>query len=114
MKKADFLLIFAIILISISAFFVIHSLKPQSDSVIISKNGKIIYELPLYENTEIDLKGNIILVENGNVYMKSADCPDKLCIKTGKISDSGRSIICLPNKIEIRVTKKSEVDTVVK
>ena len=114
MKKADFVLIISIILLSISSFFAIYSQNSEGNSVTISKNGKILYTLPLSEETKVDLGGNIVCIEEGRAYMQSADCPDKLCIKTGKIKDSGRSIVCLPNKVEVKVTKKSDVDTVVR
>ena len=44
--------------------------------------------------------------------MESADCPDKLCVKTGKIKDNSHDIICLPNKVRVEVTKKSAIDAV--
>ena len=46
--------------------------------------------------------------------MEYADCPDKLCINQGKITDSSKKIICLPNKVIVEVTKKSETDAVVR
>ena len=44
--------------------------------------------------------------------MEDADCPDKLCIKQGKIDSNGQKIVCLPNKtvVEIRSEKESEDD----
>ena len=49
--------------------------------------------------------GNVICVENGYVYMKSAKCPDGLCVKQGKIDKIGESIICLPHKVVVRLVK---------
>ena len=34
----------------------------------------------------------------------TGDCPDKLCVKTGKISRSGQSIVCVPARISVRLT----------
>ena len=44
--------------------------------------------------------------------MEDANCPDKLCIKQGKIDSNGQKIVCLPNKtvVEIRSEKESEDD----
>lgn len=66
------------------------------------------YEYPI----EKDGHTNILLVEEGRISMKSADCPDKLCVKQGRISDSSRDIVCLPNKVTVKVIKKSETDAV--
>ena len=44
---------------------------------------------------------NVLIIENGYAYMSEADCPDGTCIRTGKISKAGESIVCLPNKISV-------------
>ena len=58
---------------------------------------------------EIKLPHNTLLVENDGVTMISADCPDKVCVKRGKMS-SGAPIICAPNSLYI--TFEKEVDAV--
>lgn len=52
---------------------------------------------------------NKIVVDNGNIYVSESDCPDKTCIKTGKISGSGKPIICMPHRLEI-VISTNKVD----
>ena len=55
-----------------------------------------------------------VKIEDGCAYMLSANCPDKLCIRQGKAKDSSKKIICLPNRVTVEVTKKSEIDEVVR
>ena len=45
-----------------------------------------------------------MLVEKGQISMLEADCPDKVCVKQGAISDGARPIICLPNNVLIKLT----------
>ena len=45
----------------------------------------------------------LFLIDSGSVYMKSACCENNTCVKQGKISKEGESIICLPNKVVITV-----------
>lgn len=47
--------------------------------------------------------GNVIVIEERQVYMKDASCPDGLCMKQGHISRAGESIICLPHKLVLRL-----------
>ena len=115
MKKNDlFIVIFGILLCAVS-ILIIDLTRVNGDTVLITVNGKIHCEKPLEKNCEIDINGsNTAVIENGEVYMKSADCKDRLCIHQGKIHDSSKKIICLPNKVVISVTKKSETDSVVR
>ena len=64
----------------------------------------------------IDINGhNKVVIYDGEVRMEEADCPDKLCVLQGKISRSGQTIICLPNKVMVTIKGgKSEYDGVVK
>ena len=61
------------------------------------------------EPYEISLPHNTLLVESDGVTMISADCPDKICVKRGKMS-SGAPIVCAPNSLYI--TFEKEVDAV--
>ncbi len=53
---------------------------------------------------------NEIEVRPDEIGIISADCPDKLCVHQGFISDSRLPITCLPNRlvIQLRPTDESE------
>ena len=78
------------------------------------KDGKLIKTLALKDEPYmVDLGTNTICVEHDGVSMHSATCPDKLCVKQGKIKNSSRSIVCLPNRIVVEIpSEKGEVDAV--
>lgn len=40
---------------------------------------------------------------DGRARMKESDCPDKVCVRTGWIAHPGQVIVCLPNKIVVRI-----------
>ncbi len=74
-------------------------------------SGETIMRLDLSENTRIKLNGEegidiIIVVENGGIYVEHSDCPDKICEKKGRITDTGDSIVCLPAHTVIEVIKE--------
>ena len=115
MKKKDFIFIFLVLLVLAVSFPIIKNTAKGGNTVKITVDGKVFAEMPLSQNCEIPINNtNIAVIENGSVYMKYASCPDKLCMHQGKVSDSSRKIICLPNRVVIEITKKSEIDTVVK
>lgn len=66
--------------------------------------------LPLSENTEFDLCGHLTVeIKGGECRVKAADCKNLICVKTGKISRVGESIVCAQNKAVITVVGKSDL-----
>ncbi len=113
MKKTDYILIITALAASLP--LILFPSKKTVDTVKITKNGELFCKKKLSENCEIDIDGkNTAVIENGSIYMKWADCPDNMCVHQGKITDSSKKIICLPNRVIIETTKKSNTDTVVR
>ena len=53
---------------------------------------------------------NSIIISNGSVTVSDADCPDKLCVKTGKINRAGETIVCLPHRVVVEIKRNSVSD----
>lgn len=53
-----------------------------------------------------------IITEKVDIWVEESSCPNKICVKTGKISKPGQSIVCLPGKVVIYIesTEKSQID----
>jgi hypothetical protein len=62
---------------------------------------------PLDAQTTLRVPGplgdTVVVIENGSVRVVSSPCPEKICIKTGRISKPGQWIACLPNKVFISI-----------
>ena len=81
--------------------------------------GSLYGTYPLDEPQEIILQGNrgmenVIAIDGNSVYMKSASCPGRQCIKRGRISRRGESICCAPAGILVMIEsgKRGEYDAV--
>lgn len=110
-------LIFLAIIVFIILSIILTTRDGNANYVQVIKEGKIILEKPLKKDDSYDIDShNDLVIENGQVYMKDADCPDKLCVKQGKINKDGQSIICLPNKVVVKIisNEQNQVDAVVK
>ncbi len=88
---------------------------------VIRQNGREVQRIDLSAVTKpytMTLHGengeeNIILVEHGAISIQSASCPDKLCVKRGKLSTNGIPLVCLPNHIIIEIVDDtSQIDVV--
>lgn len=106
MKKKDFIIICSILLFSLICALFINLVKEEGTYVEVKINGEIIEVYDININGVYQLNGgtNVLHIENNEVWIESAICPDKLCIKQGKISSVGESIICLPYRLTVRIT----------
>ena len=107
---ADVILVLSLLALGLSVFLITTLTREEGSTVIVSVNGDDKCEYSLSQNGEYSLNGgtNVIVIEDGAVYMKSADCPDRLCVHQGKKSMNGERIVCLPNRVEVRVEGDGE------
>ena len=103
MKKRDFILVGAILLVIVIAFAVTALIKEDGAYVVVRVDGKEVAKYSLTEDGEYELNGgtNVLKIEGGKAYLISADCPDHLCVKQGKVDKSGETITCLPNRLTV-------------
>lgn len=107
MKKADIILIAAVTIVA-AAFFFINS---HNDSglkvVVLDKDNNIIWEESLMKDCTETITSengyNIVVIKNGQVYVKDADCKNRICVDSKAISRKGQSIVCMPHKIAISI-----------
>jgi hypothetical protein len=71
-------------------------------------DGVVIANYSLSQNRRYEIAGadggtNLLVIENGEAWVEEASCPDGLCQNMGKISRSGQSVICLPNKVVVEI-----------
>lgn len=103
--------IFSCSILIISIVLFLFTSNQKGENVIVNVDGDAT-SYSLYENQEIDLGTNIVVIEDGYVYMKEANCPDKICIKQGKINKKGQTITCLPNKITVSIDSNDDIDVI--
>ncbi len=103
----DLILIAALLIAAASAFLVINSMKEPGRTVVVKLRDEVIEHIPLEDDGEYVLNGgtNVLVIENGEVYMKSASCPgyppSQRCTNQGRISKTLEKITCAPNMITV-------------
>lgn len=116
--KFDFIIIIFFVLVAVVSLALLNRGKSEGGyvEVVVNKETKEIFSFD--ENKEYTISDdnhiNKIKIADGKVWITEADCPDKLCIKQGQIDKDGQSIICLPNKVVIKIVsdKNNDVDAV--
>lgn len=109
-KKSDILVVLSIVLIGIISLIIynnIYSNKPAKAEIYYK--SELVRTIDL--NTGVEKRFSIPqdehvifhLEKDGSIYFEEADCPDKICIKTGKLNSVGETAACLPNEIFLKI-----------
>lgn len=100
-KKADIILYAVVVAFTVLAVALAYT-KPGS-AVEITIAGRT-YTYPLNEDRVVDVGHLQVVIRDSKVWVTDADCPDKVCEHTGKISYENQTIVCIPNTITVRIT----------
>lgn len=116
-QKSDLLAVAVVVLLAIAtALAFMPAEEGKADCVRVYRDGELVDTLSLNRDGEVEIAGeytNVITVRNGAAAITGSDCPGEDCVHSGWIRSPGRSIVCLPNRVEIRISGEAEVDLVV-
>ena len=116
MKKGDFLIIAAAVLLIASSFMITLLPKNEGNAVIVTVAGDEVAILNLDDDFEQEILTengkNTLVIKDGYADIISADCYGNDCVHQKKISKNGEMIVCLPHKLVVEITsyKESEND----
>lgn len=119
MKKAshktirnDIILVLSLLLIASIGLFYLFVLRDTGDTVKVTIGGENYGTYSLSKDIAKDIISgknnehhNLLIIKNGKVYIKSASCPDGLCVKHKPIFRDGESIVCLPNQVVVTISQ---------
>ncbi len=112
-RKTDFIIFGIITALAVFCLVFVKSQTEKGSFAEITVGGKVLANVSL-ENDEIFRINGIDNVEfevkDGAICVKSNDCADKICEKTGFVSNCGESIVCLPKKLTVTVKSKFRSD----
>ena len=98
----------------IVTFMLMRSAEVTDPVAEIRVGGETVRRVPLSEDCEFTIEcpsgSNTITVADGAVSVTDADCPDRICVRTGAISGGKIPIICLPHQLEIIVVSGNSAD----
>ena len=109
---ADVLLICALLAVALSVFLITELSRGEGAEVVVSIDGEEVARYPLDEDGEYSLNGgtNIMVVSEGEAYIREASCPDGLCVGQGRISRAGQTVVCLPNRLMLEIVGAEDPD----
>lgn len=109
-RKADFILLAMLILIGIAGSVLLSFGDSGGDRVVITVRGEDYGTYPLSEDRTIEVtrdgRSNTVVIEDGTVRVTDATCKNHVCIDHAPIRSAGESIICLPNRVVVKIEGK--------
>lgn len=117
MNKSDIKLVF-IILFIVSVLLIFINVNREECNM-----AEVYYENKLIRSISLDIDGEYIVdgelgdivleVKNKKIRVKSENSPKNICSKMGYIDDKVSTLICLPNKIIVKIVGDTEIDGVI-
>lgn len=115
-KKRDIVLAAVLLILGITGVLIVKYGLKSGNTADVYIDDKLVQTIDMSVDDEYtfqtDKGSNTVEVRNGAVSMKSADCPDKVCVRMGTKNKNGETITCLPHKlvIEVHGGQEQEVD----
>ena len=97
-----------LLLAAVIGLVFVRSQRETGAQVQVLQGGEVADTLSLGKNVtrryESETGGyNIVEVKDGRVSVTEASCPDKVCVNHGPTDQTADPIVCLPNKLVVRV-----------
>lgn len=111
--KNDILLTAALLLVAAIAFVCFFLFGKEGDFAVVTVDGKEIARYSLSKDMETDIISNnggvnTLVIKNGEAFVSSADCPDKICVSHRKICRDGETIVCLPHRLVVSIEPEKD------
>lgn len=109
-KKTDLIVIFLIVIISVVSWIIYNSVfSKKTAKAEVYYNNLLVKTVDLKTGEDkrfsIPENKNVIfhLYKDGSIQFEESDCPDKICIKAGRLKTVGQTAACIPNKIFLKI-----------
>lgn len=114
-KTADLILVGGLLVVAAVLFFTLSRWSTDGRAVEVQVDGMTVAALPLDTDTTFIIDSadggrNTLVIADGRAIVTEATCPDGVCVRHRAIDRAGQSIICLPNKVVVRVVGEPTVD----
>lgn len=114
MKKNAFWLVILGVLASaaIVVTLILPRFQDEGEWARIRQDREVLYLAPLKEDKRLTIDYgdgyNVVVIENGQVRVDEASCPDQTCVRHKPTSQTGDPIVCLPHRLEVEVLRSGD------
>jgi hypothetical protein len=107
-KRTDIIIIAILLAVSVLGWYLYTDLfKGKPVKAEIYHYSKLVHTEILGEGDKVfslpNNKNVVFHANNGKIWFEASDCPDKICVHTGKLETAGQSASCIPNGFTIKI-----------
>ncbi len=117
-RRADLILILVLLVLAAAVFLPKYFKQADGNvTAVITVDGAVVETVDLskvkepYTITLGSTPAAVVSVEPGKIRYASADCKDKLCVRTGTLEKPGDTAACLPGKSMIRLEANGSISS---
>jgi hypothetical protein len=108
--RNDILFIAVLLLLVAVGVIYLFLFRGRGNTVRVMVDGEVYGVYSLSENRVVEIRTgddgerlNCLVIKDGEAFVETASCPDKICSNHRAVFRDGESIICLPNKVVITI-----------
>ena len=106
------ILFLVLAIISTIIIFIMKYTNTVGKTAEIYSDNKLIKTVSLNKDAEFTIKNgdnyNIVRIRNGKISVCESNCKNQICVKQGEIDNSLLPIVCVPNRLVIRVDSSGQ------
>ncbi len=112
-SRADLGVVGVLLLVAVIGFlFNLRQDFSKGEFVLVEYRNHVIFRLPLDKDQKLSVHGDsgglVLQIKGEKVWVSQSQCPYKICMRMGKISHPGQLIVCVPNRIVIRIVGREQ------
>ena len=125
MRKNDFWLILVLALAGLVSYFLFRADPSAQNKVLVVRRDQQVLQRIELKNVTSETKlivpdqdGEMVIAyDKDGGRVSSSPCPDKVCVHQGKITQSGQTVACVPEKVLVTLTtaaKENDHDAILR
>lgn len=106
-RRGDILLLVSCLGLAVLALGAKYLFRTPGATAVVRQEGQVLGRYPLRNDISIPIDSepgyNLLVIEDGQAYIREADCPHSLCVREGRIRHVGETLTCLPHKLTVTI-----------
>lgn len=117
MKRGDIIMLIILAVVVLAGAYLYFFHRNTQGTIVVETDGKVTSTFPLFQEGRdeiIDVPGvngiTRVHLQDGRVRVIESACPDKICVGTGWLRSSAGAIVCLPNRVVVKIVDYEDSD----